>query len=152
MVKESDQNRIIRRKETDEYFTDPKWVKEYIKFYNFKDTEDTVFIDPTAGDSRWIEPLQNKNNSVWAVDIVKENCIESINNLYGEGEVAVCPSQLIPEEYSSQDGFINLFMHNNKLILNVVQADATKFSLQRIYNFYQNKARDFGNGLFEIED
>lgn len=148
----TNKDRKKRRKETAEFFTSHDWVDEYIKFYNFKDTEDTVFIDPTAGDSRWIKPLQNKNNSIWAVDIVEENCIESINNLYGEGEVTVCPIQLIPKEYSSQDGFINLFMHDNKLILNVVQADATKFSLQRIYNFYQNKSRDFGNGLFEIED
>lgn len=151
MVKERDQNRIIRRKETDEYFTDPKWIEEYIKFYNFNNDNDTVFIDPTAGDSRWIKPLQD-TNPVWAVDIVEENCIESINNLYGEGEVTVCPIDLIPEEYSSQDGFINLFIYDNKLILNVVQADATKFSIQRIYKFYQNKLRDFGNGLFEIED
>jgi hypothetical protein len=147
------ENRSNRKSKTAEWFTPISWIRSYLENKNLKKdpTDSTIFIDPTGGNGNWLIDLHNAGYITFSIDIVPANCIETILRLYGEGEIDVCHIDKVPILYKNQKGFKELYTHNKKIILNVICADTTEFSLQPIYNFFEKKIEIFGNNLFVME-
>lgn len=143
-----EKDRRDRRADTAEFFTDPVFITEYVKFKNLINNK-SIVVEPTAGNGRWLEPFKQTTDQLsLAVDIVSENCVEIIEKLYGAGKIEVAPDHMIPSEYKIP-GLFHMFTHNKNLVLNVVCGDATEFNFLKVFNLHQ--INTFGNGLFEIE-
>jgi len=140
--------RRVRRSETAEYFTPEEWVNKYIEHYDLDKKEGACFIDPTGGSGIWLKRLFKNDKPVFYIDIVPANCIEAILNLYKDSDIKLCPKDKIPKSYSSQEGFKEMYMLDNKVILNIVCADSTRFSYEKIFGW--EKPLVFGNNLFSM--
>ena len=127
-----------------EVFT-PDW---YIKKLDEKfDCINGPIIDNCCGGGAWLKYAQNKGYEVWGCDIEEKNCIDTIKNLYGDGDVEVLKGDTIPKIFRSP-GLIAVFKHNRKIVKNIVQADSLIYRM----NFDSEvQPEKFGNGLFEIE-
>ena len=137
--------RRVRRSKTAEYFTPEEWVNQYIDHYGLDKQENTCFIDPTGGSGIWLKRLNQNEKPIFYTDIVPANCIEAILNLYGGitpktlldiGEnISICPNDKIPIQYSNQEGFKEMYMIGDKIVLNIICADASKFSFGKIFGW-----------------
>lgn len=104
-------------------------------------------IDNCCGGGAWLKYAQDKGYEVWGCDLEESNCIETIINLYGEGEIEILNENDIPKEFKGP-GLIAVFKHNGNIINNIVQADSLEYRM----NFNTPpQAETFGNGLFEVE-
>ena len=127
-----------------EVFT-PEW---YIKTLDEKfNCINGPIIDNCCGGGAWLKYAQDKGYEVWGCDLEEENCIQTIKNLYGAGDVEVLKGNNIPEEFKGP-GLIAVFKHNGNVVNNIVQADSLEYRM----NFNSKaKPETFGNGLFEVE-
>ena len=127
-----------------EVFTPEWYVKKLDKKFN---SINGPIIDNCCGSGVWLKYAQNKGYKVWGCDIEERNCIETIKNLYGNGNIDVLKGNAIPKIFRSP-GLIAVFKHNGNIINNIVQADSLEYRM----NFNTPpQAEIFGNGLFEVE-
>jgi hypothetical protein len=150
-----DRNRQ-RIKATGEVFTPTELVREILDKLDkmdqdlFKDPT-KKFLDPSCGDGQFLsEVLIRKINEVstngeidndayataldtiYGVDIMKDNCIETIKRLYmgiTEEDIICIPKEKITEYYWQSPGIEYIFKltSNPDKILNIVCADALQY-------------------------
>lgn len=85
---------------------------------------------------------------IYAYDLMQDNVIETIKRLYGPGKIKKLKGNNIPEHMRTP-GLIAVFMHNGKLVENIVCADGNVYKM----NYGTTpKPSVFGNNLFEIND
>jgi hypothetical protein len=128
-----------------EVFT-PSWYIE--KLDNKFNSINGVILDNCCGAGVWLKYAKDKGCEVWGCDIEESNCIETIKNLYGNGEVEVLHGDNIPEIFRGP-GLIAVFKHNGSIVKNIVQANSLEYSM----NFdSERQPETFGpNDLFSFE-
>jgi hypothetical protein len=128
-----------------EVFT-PSWYIEKLdkKF----DSINGSILDNCCGAGAWLKYAKDKGCEVWGCDLEETNCIETIKNLYGNGEIEVIKGDDIPEIFRGP-GLIAVFKHNGLFVKNIVQADSLEYSM----NFDSVRENEsFGpNNLFTFE-
>lgn len=156
----STKNRKDRAKKgTQEFFTPAVFVEEMIKncpdeFFRNKE----VFHESCCGNGNILELVYNRYRDfhdhetalscIYAFDLMQDNVIESIKRLYGPGKIKKLKGNNIPEHLQSV-GLIAVYMHNGKLIENIVCADGNVYKMNYGLN---TKPKIFGNDLFEEFD
>ena len=94
-----------------EVFT-PKWYIEKLdKKFN---SINGPILDNCCGGGVWLKYAQSKGYEVFGCDIIEKNCISTIKNLYGEGDIEVISYQNVPDNFKDV-GLIAMFKHNNKI-------------------------------------
>ena len=128
-----------------EVFT-PSWYIEKldVKFNSING----MILDNCCGAGAWLKYAKDKGCDVWGCDIEEANCIKTIKNLYGDGEIEVLTGSNIPEIFKGP-GLIAVFKHNGSIVKNIVQADSLEYSM----NFDSERQNEtFGpNNLFTFE-
>lgn len=127
-----------------EVFT-PSWYIEKIdkKFNSINGR----ILDNCCGAGVWLKYAQDKGCEVWGCDLEEKNCIETIKNLYGEGNIEILKGNDIPEIFRGP-GLLAVFKHNGSIVNNIVQADSLEYRMN--FNTEPNPEK-FGNDLFEFE-
>ena len=126
-----------------EVFTPIDYIKRLDKKFN---SIHGPILDNCCGEGVWLKYAQDKGYSVWGCDISKENCIKTIKNLYGDGDIEYITGKDIPKIMKGP-GLKGVFKLNDKLITNIVCADSYKYEM----NFnHEKQTIKFGHGLFEI--
>lgn len=96
-----------------------------------------TFLDPACGTGAFLVEIKHKllkyNHTcdnilsrLYGVDIMKDNCIDTIINLYGPGDIQLISGNDISDKFY-RPGLIAMFIHNKKIIETIVQADGTKY-------------------------
>ena len=147
------------KKGTQEFFTPEIFVAEMIK--NCPDEffqTGQVFHESCCGNGNILELVYKRYKDfhdhktalsfIYAYDLMQDNVIETIKRLYGPGKIKKLKGNDIPEHMQAP-GLIAVYLHNGKLIENIVCADGN------VYKMNYGKAikpKTFGNNLFEELD
>jgi|TARA_B110000240_G_C13417014_1_gene417742 hypothetical protein len=127
-----------------EVFTPDWYIRKLDEKFNCINSD---IIDNCCGGGVWLKYAQDKGYKVWGCDIEERNCIETIKNLYGDGNIEVLKGDTIPKIFRSP-GLIAIFKHNGNTVKNIVQANSLEYRMN--FNTLAS-AEKFGNGLFAIE-
>lgn len=147
--------RLNRNKETNEFFTPVSTIKKLALDNFFELDINKNYIEPCVGSGRILcvvrDKLIEQGNAeelvlkkLWGCDIILENCIHTIENVFKISDVKVLSQ--IPEKYKTP-GLRNIFIVNNKIFPQIVCADSTVYDMSF---FGQSLEENFGNNLFEI--
>ena len=146
--------RLSRSKETNEFFTPTETINRLCLDKSFELDINKNYVEPCVGSGRILlvirDRLIEQGNDreevlkrLWGCDIILENCIQTIENVFEMSNVKVLSK--IPEQYKTP-GLKNIFIVNNKIFPHVVCADSTIYDLSF---FGKSQKEIFGNGLFE---
>lgn len=107
-------------------------------------------LDPTCGDGQFLSEViiykmengltyEQALATTFGADIMADNCRECIRRLYGDGIILTIKrgDKGFPENYDEK-GIIAVFIHNGKLVENIVQADGLEYD----YNFGRKETQE----------
>jgi len=140
--------RLQRNKETQEFFTPAHIVAEmveevpnefFVNLVHFREVGCGTgnIVSQIVDKFKKYHSLDKILKNIQLVDIMEDNCIETIKRLCGDVKVEVVN---VPENKKA-DGLIAMFEVDGQIVDWIVQADATRFT------WWQKVT--FGNGLFE---
>jgi len=126
-----------RKKSHGEVFTPSELCKEILDKLPLETWTDSTktFLDPSCGNGNFLVEIKTRLKSyghdpinilsrIYGVDIMRDNCIDCIERLYGYTE-----DKLTIYEDNLPDGVLAYFYKDGKM-LNIVQADALKYDFE----------------------
>lgn len=151
----STKNRKGRAKKgTQEFFTPATFVQLMIDNCPedfFKNGE--IFHESCCGNGNILELVYTKYRQfhdhdtalslIYAYDFMEDNVIETIKRLYGPGKIKKLKGTRIPKDMK-MEGLIAVFMHNGRLVKNIVCADGNTFLWGQPETIGPNKVIEIG--------